>query len=145
MIFLTAPLELQGTEPYESSLRMLHWRYGAELVFADRDLFEEPASYNATRKQAYDPSNVSTLYVLAREDGTIDVGVYRQWEHLSEKHGVQATLLFPVGESAAELGNFTVSLLGGFEGSDQPFAAVTPEAVTSKVGGPIPDAWGRRR
>ncbi len=149
MIFLTAPPDLQGSGPYESSLRMLRRRYdaeyGSELVFADRDLLEEPASYDVTREQVYDPSDVSCLYVLAREDGTIDVEVYRRWEHLSKKHGVQATLLFPVGESAAELGNFTVSLLGGFEGSDQSFAVLTPEAVTSKVGGPIPDAWGRGR
>lgn len=143
MIILTAPPDLQGTGPYESSLRMLHWRYDAELVFADRDLHEDPASHNATRKQSYDPSNVITLYVLAREDGTIDVEVYRKWEYLFGEHGAQATLLFPVGESATELGNFTVSLLGEFEGDDQSFAVVTPEAVTS--GGPMPDAWRRRR
>lgn len=145
MIFLTAPLDLQETGPYESSLYMLHQRYGADLVFADRDLVEDPASHNATSKQVYDPSNVSSLYVLSREDGKIDVGVYRQWEHLSKKHGVQATLLFPVEDSAAELGNFTVSLLEGSEGSDQSFAEVTPEAVVSRVCGPMPDAWFRGR
>ena len=143
MIFLTAPLELQGTGPYESSLRMLHWRYDAELVFTDQDLFEDPASYDATYKLDYDPSDVVKLYVLAREDGTIDVRVYRQWEYLCEEHGALARLLFPIEESAAELGNFTVSLPEEFEGSEQYFAAVTPEAITS--GGPMPDAWGRAR
>jgi hypothetical protein len=137
LIILTAPLDLQWTGSYEACLRMLHWRYDAELVFADRDLPEDSA--------AYDPSNVITLYVLSREDGTIDLGVYRKWEHLCEKHGVQATLLFPVGESATELGNFTVSLLGESEGSDRSYAMVTPEAITSNSGGPMPEAWGRAR
>lgn len=149
MILLTAPLDLQGTGPYESSLRMLRQRYGADygagVVFADRDLADDPVSHHATRQQDYGPSDVSTLFVLARVDGTIDSGVYWQWEHLCEEHGVQATLLFPVGESATELGNFTVSLPGGFEGSDHSFAVVTPEAVTSASGEPMPDAWGRRR
>lgn len=137
MIILTAPPELQETGPYEACLSMLHWRYDAELVFADRDLTEDFTSF--------DPSNVVTLYVLSREDGTIDAGVYRKWEHLCEKHGAQATLLFPVGESATELGNFTVSLLEGSEGSDQSYAMVTPEAVTSSMGMPMPEAWSRAR
>ncbi|WP_047866352.1 hypothetical protein [Rubrobacter aplysinae] len=137
MIILTAPPELRETGSYEACLRMLHWRYEAELVFKDGDLPEDSASY--------DPSNVITLYVLSREDGTIDLGVYRKWEHLCEKLGAQATLLFPVGESAAELGNFTVSLLRGFEGSDQYYAMVTPESVTSNSGGPMPEAWSRVR
>ena len=71
MIILTAPPELRETESYEACLRMLHWRYEAELVFADRDLPEDSASY--------DPSEVVTLYVLSREDGTIDAGAYRKW------------------------------------------------------------------
>lgn len=137
MIILTAPSELHDTGPYEACLSMLHWRYDAELVFADRDLPEDLASY--------DSSNVITLYVLSREDGTIDIGVYRKWEHLREKHGVQATLLFPVGESASELGNFTVSLLKGSEGSEQSYAMVTPEAVTWSAGVPMPEAWSRAR
>lgn len=137
MIILTAPPELRETESYEACLRMLHWRYEAELVFADRDLPEDSASY--------DPSEVVTLYVLSREDGTIDAGAYRKWEHLCESHGAQATLLFPVGGSAAELGNFTVSLLEGSGGSEQSFAMVTPEAITSSVGGPMPEAWSRAR
>ena len=135
MIILTAPPELRETGSYEACLRMLHWRYDAELVFADQDLPEDSTSY--------DPSEVVTLYVLSREDGTIDAGAYGKWELLCEKHGAQATLLFPVGESAAELGNFTVSLLEGSD--DQSHAMVTPEAITSSVGGPMPEAWGRTR
>lgn len=145
MIFLTAPLELQGTPSYESCLSMLHQRYDPELVFANRDLFEDSEAYNATGKQVYDPSNVSDLYVLCREDGTIGSGVYRQWKHLYEDHGVPATLLVPVGESAAELGNFSVSLLGESEGSDESFALLIPEALTSTVAGSMPDAWSRWR
>ena len=137
MIILTAPSDLRGTEPYEGSLGMLHWRYGAEMVFDDRDLSGDSVSY--------EPSDVITLYVLAREDGTIDDEVYRKWERLYEEHGVQATLLFPVGESAAELGNFTVSLPGESEGSDQSFASVTPEAVTSNSVGDMPEGWSRKR
>lgn len=137
MIILTAPADLQGGGPYVSSLSMLHWRYDAEVVFDDRDLSGDSVSY--------EPSDVVTLYVLARKDGTIDAGVYRLWEHLFEKHGAQATLLFPVGESASELGNFTVSLLGDSGGDDESFAAVTPEAVTSNSGEAMPEAWGRKR
>ena len=137
MIILTAPADLQGTGPYESSLGMLHWRYGSEVVFDDRDLAGDSVSY--------DPSDVITLYVLAREDGTIDAGVYRLWENLFEEHGAQATLLFPVGESAAELGNFTVSPPEESERSDRSHAEVTPEALTSHVDGPMPEAWARKR
>lgn len=137
MIILTAPPELRESGSYEACLRMLHWRYDAELVFADRDLPEASASY--------DPSDVVTLYVLSREDGTIDADSYRKWEYLCEKHGAQATLLFPVGESAAELGNFTVSLPGESEGSGQSYATVTPRALTSNVGVPMPESWGRAR
>lgn len=141
MIILTAPLELQGTEHYEACLGMLHWRYDAEVVFSDRDLSED----SAASRQLQNPSDVGTLYVLSRENGTIDAGVYRKWEHLHGKHGVQATLLFPVGESAAELGNFSVSLLEGSEASEQSFAMVTPHAVTSDAGGVMPEAWGKAR
>lgn len=137
MVILTAPLDLQGTGPYEASLGMLHFRYDAEIVFDDRDLAGNSASY--------EPSDVITLYVLSREDGTIDDGVYRHWENLFGKHGTKATLLFPVGESAAELGNFTVALLEDPERSDRSYASVTPEALTSHEEGPMPESWGRRK
>lgn len=138
MIFLTAPVDLHETGAYEASLRMLHRRYENEPVSADRDSSEDTASYSSS-------DGASALYVLAREDGTISAEVYRRWEHLSGKHGVPATLLFPVGDSAAELGNFTVSLPGASEGSDRSFASVTPEAVASSTGGSIPEVWGRSR
>lgn len=145
MIYLTAPQDLRGTGPYESCLRMLRRRYDAEyggkLVFVD----EGPAGEADSSGLLQDPSQVSELYVLAREDGTLDAEAYRRWEHLCRENGVPATLLVPVGESAAELGDFTVALPGDPEGDDHSIAWVTPEALTSPVSENTPRAWSRRR
>lgn len=132
MICLSAPLDLKGTGPYESSVRMLQQRYGADLGAAERDMSEDATSCNVTWEEVYDHSGSSSLYVLAREDWTIPAGVYRQWERLSGESGVVATLIVPVGESAAELGNLTVSIRGESDVSDERFAVVKPEALISK-------------
>lgn len=132
MICLSAPFDLKGTGPYESSVRMLQQRYGAELGSAEREVFEDATSCNITWEEAYDHSGSSSLYVLAREDWTITAGVYHQWERLSKETSVVATLIVPVGESAAELGNLTVSTLRESDVSDERFAVVKPEASVSK-------------
>lgn len=126
MIFLTAPMELQSDPAYESALAVLCERYGPESVAADRDLFDNVPDYNARWKEVYDPARATALYVLAREDGTIGSGVYRQYRRLS-KHGVPAELVFPDGEGAAEVGAFTVTLIDKHERTNRVFATVFPD------------------
>jgi hypothetical protein len=113
---------------------MLQQRYGPELGTAERDVSEDVTSCNITWESVYDHSGSSSLYVLAREDWTITVGMYRQWERLSRENGIVATLISPVGESAAELGNLTISVLGESDVSDERYAVVKPEALISKPG-----------
>lgn len=130
-IFLTAPLDVQQSAAYESALNLLLERHDHEQVVADRDLFEDMKVYNKTWKEVYDPEKAEALYVLAREDGTIGHGTYRQWKRLSKKHGVPASLLLPHGEQAAEVGEFTASVIEESERSDRVFALVSPESSTS--------------
>lgn len=130
-IFLTAPLDVQQSPAYESALKLVTERYGPDEVIADRDLFTDMKEYNKTWKQVYDPQRAVALYLLAREDGTIGHGTYRQYKRLSKKHGVPVSLLLPHGEQAAEVGEFTVSVIEESERSDQVFALVGPEPARS--------------
>lgn len=134
-IFLTAPLDVQQSAAYESALNLLLERYGHEQLYADRDLFSDMKSYNKSWKQVYDPEKAERLYVLAREDGTIGVGTYRQYKRLSKKHDVPASLLLPHGDQAAEVGEFTVSVIEEGERSDKVFALVSPEPARSGSSG----------
>lgn len=126
MIFLTAPLDMQQTPAYDSALAMLRERHGTDAIAPDRDLFEDMAEYVARYKEVYDPAHATALYVLAREDGTIGSGVYRQYRRLS-KHSVPAELLFPDGEQAAEVGYFTVTLIDKDERTNRVYAVVNPD------------------
>lgn len=126
MIFLTAPLDLQQTPAYEAALAMLRERHGTDAIAPDRDLFEGMADYSARYKQVYDPAQTTALYVLAREDGTIGSGVYRQYRRLS-KRGIPAELLFPDGEQAAKVGYFTVTLIDKHERTNRVYAVVNPD------------------
>ena len=130
-IFLTAPLDVQQTPAYDSALALLGERYGSEKLTADRDLFIDMKTYNKTWKQVYDPQEAVALYVLVREDGTIGHGTYRQWKRLCKKHGVPASLLLPQGKQAAEVGEFTVSVIEESERSDKVFAVISPEPARS--------------
>ncbi|MBA3231319.1 MAG: hypothetical protein H0T05_00700 [Acidobacteria bacterium] len=134
MILLTASLDVQQTPAYESALALLTERHSTGQVMADRDLFEDAKHYNRYWKQVYDPEQITRLYVLAREDGTIGGGVYRQWRRLSKKHDVPATLLLPSGEQAAEVGSFEVSVLEESERTHQVFAVVNPDPSSSDAG-----------
>ena len=145
MIFLNAPLDLQRTPAYEAALALLQERHGHERVSADRDLFDNLKSYNETWRRVYDPETAVGLYVLAREDGTIGRGVYKQWHRLSDKHGVPATLLLADGEGISEFGNFAVTVIEESERSDQVFAVVSPEVVGPEVSsGPAHSGSPRR-
>lgn len=132
MIFLNAPIDLQQSRAYDDALSLIKDRHGPEAVTADRNLFEDMQSYNDTWKTVYHPEHVSILYLLAREDGTIGHGIYRQWKRLCKKHGVPANLLLPHGDKAAEIGEFTVSLMNESERSHKFFAVVSP--LASRVG-----------
>lgn len=131
MIFLTAPLDVQQSPAYESALNLLRQRHDHDQLAADRDLFSDMKSYNKSWKQVYDPEKAEALYLLAREDGTIGVGTYRQWKRLCKKHDVPASLLLPHGEQASEVGEFTVLLIEESERSDKIFAVVSPEPARS--------------
>ena len=136
-IFLTAPLDLQQTPAYESALDLLKERYGSEKLAVDRDLFTDMKTYNKTWKQVYDPREAVALYLLAREDGTIGHGTYRQWKRLANKHGVPASLLLAQGKQAAEaaeVGEFTVSVIEESERSDKVFALVGSEQSNTGLG-----------
>lgn len=135
MIFLTAPLDMQQSPAYESALWLLAEHHDYDQLVADRDLFEDMKTYNKTWKQVYDPEKAERLYVLAREDGTIGHGVYRQWKRLAKKNNVPASLLVPHGEQAAEVGEFTISKFEESERSDQVFALVSPEPASSSSSG----------
>lgn len=115
----------------ESALNLLTELHGSDEMIADRDLFSSMKEYNKVWKEVYDSEKAGGLYVLAREDGTIGLGTYRQWKHLCKEHSVPATLLLPHGEQASEVGEFSVSVSEESERSDQVFALVSPEPPSS--------------
>lgn len=94
MIFLMAPKDLQQSPDYERTLALLKERHGAESVAADRELFESGKEWRKSWKEVY--GRAEQVYVLAREDGTVGLGVWKQWKYLSER-GVPAQVLFEGG------------------------------------------------
>jgi hypothetical protein len=83
-VFLTAPKDLQRTPAYDELLRFLsHQRHRGEEVLADRDLFRDNRHWKKNWKELY--GKADKLYVLAREDGTVGLGIYKQWKFLSER------------------------------------------------------------
>jgi hypothetical protein len=83
-IFLTAPKDLQRTPAYDELLRVLRQqRHQGEEVLADRDLFRDNRHWKKSWKELY--GRADKLYVLAREDGTVGLGIYKQWKFLSER------------------------------------------------------------
>lgn len=126
MIFLTAPLDVQRTPAYEAALKLLTERHGPDQVIADRELFSSMKEYNKVWKSVYDPENADRLYVLAREDGTIGSGVYRQYKRLCKKHGVPSTLFLAEDNEVAEAAEFTVTLIEEADRDERYFALVSP-------------------
>ena len=83
-VFLTAPKDLQRTPAYDELLRLLRQeRHQREEVVADRDLFRDNRHWKKNWKELY--GSADKLYVLAREDGTVGLGIYKQWKFLSER------------------------------------------------------------
>src|SRR3712207_6774389 len=98
-IFLTAPKDLQRTSAYEELLRVLsHQRHRGEEVVADRALFRDNRHWKKSWKELY--GRADKLYVLAREDGTVGLGIYKQWKFLSEL-AVPPEVFFAGAKSAA--------------------------------------------
>jgi hypothetical protein len=99
-IFLTAPKDLQRTPAYDELLRVLsQQRHRGEEVVADRDLFKDNRHWKKNWKELY--GRADKLYVLAREDGTVGLGIYKQWKFLSER-AVPSEVFFAGAKSAAE-------------------------------------------
>src|SRR3712207_7703922 len=99
-IFLTAPKDLQRTPAYEELLRLLRLqRHQGEEVLADRDLFRNNRHWKKSWKELY--GRADKLYVLVREDGTVGLGIYKQWRFLSEL-AVPSEVFFAGGKSAAQ-------------------------------------------
>ncbi len=96
-VFLTAPKDLQHTPAYEELLRLLRTEtHQGEEVVADRDLFKDNRHWRKNWKKVYERAD--KLYVLAREDGTVGLGIYKQWRFLSER-GVPSEVFFEGAKS----------------------------------------------
>lgn len=95
MVFLTAPIDLQKSPAYERMLTLLAERHGQSGVSADRDLFDSPKQWRKIYKEVY--GKAERIYVLAREDGTVGLGIYKQCR-FADKKGIPQVLMFADGE-----------------------------------------------
>jgi uncharacterized protein (UPF0218 family) len=68
-------------------------------VVADRDLFRDNRHWKKSWKERYERAD--KLYVLAREDGTVGLGIYEQWKFLRER-AVPSEVFFEGAKSAEE-------------------------------------------
>jgi hypothetical protein len=119
-VFLTAPKDLQRTLTYEELLRVLRQeRHQGEEVVADRDLFRDNRHWKKSWKELYERAD--KLYVLAREDGTVGLGIYKQWKFLSER-AVPSEVFFAGAKSAAEEGyeDFDLKRIEVAKGEEDP-------------------------
>src|SRR3712207_5379724 len=99
-VYLTAPKDLQRTPAYDELLRVLSQeRHQGEEVLADRDLFKDNRRWKKNWKKVY--GRADKLYVLAREDGTVGLGIYKQWRFLSEL-AVPSEVFFEGAKKTAE-------------------------------------------
>jgi len=99
-VFLTAPKDLQRTPAYDELLKVMRQqRHQGEEVLADRDLFKDNRHWEKSWKKVYEGAD--KLYVLAREDGTVGLGIYKQWKFLSER-AVPSEVFFAGAKSAAQ-------------------------------------------
>ena len=67
-------------------------------MVADRDLFRDNRHWKKNWKEVYEGAD--KLYVLAREDGTVGLGIYKQWRFLSEL-AVPSEVFFAGAKSAS--------------------------------------------
>ena len=128
-VFLTAPKDLQRTPAYDELLRVLsQQRHRGEEVLADRDLFRDNRHWKKSWKKVYEGAD--KLYVLAREDGTVGLGIYKQWKFLSEL-AVPSEVFFE-GAKSTEVGyeDFDLKRIEVAKGEEDParFSLVHLEA-----------------
>jgi hypothetical protein len=124
-IFLTAPKDLQRTPAYEELLRLLRQeRHQGEEVLADRDLFKDNRHWRKSWKKRYERGD--KLYVLAREDRTVGLGIYKQWKFLSEQ-AVPSEVFFAGAERAKGYEEFVLRRIEVAKGEEDlaRFALVT--------------------
>lgn len=95
MVFLTASIDLQKSSAYERALELLKERHGQSEVRADRDLFDSSKQWRKTFKEVY--GKAERIYVLAREDGTVGLGIYKQCR-FADKKDIPQVLMFADGE-----------------------------------------------
>lgn len=104
-------------------LELLRGRYGQESVSADRGLFESAKDWRKRYKTVY--GQAEAVYILAREDGTVGLGIWKQWKYL-QKQGVLMMLMFADAEAKlsedTEYTDFGVERIEQSEGSEQDLA-----------------------
>lgn len=115
MIFLMAPMDLQNGPDYERALEILKQEHGEASVAADRDLFASVKEWRESWKEVYGQAN--GIYILAREDGTVGLGVWKQWKYLS-KRGVPARVMFEGGVEEQGREAFTLERLEAPKGEE---------------------------
>ncbi len=117
-VFLTAPKDLQRTLTYEELLRVLRQeRHQGEEVVADRDLFRDNRHWKKSWKKVYEGAD--KLYVLAREDGTVGLGIYKQWKFLSER-AVPSEVFFEGANTSQGYEDFGLKRIEVAKGEEDP-------------------------
>lgn len=97
---------------------------GEEELSPCRESENQEAAYSTVGRL----KQVSVLYLLAHEDGSMDHRTYRRIQYLCGRRGVAAYLLYPSGWEAVEVGEFTLSVIEESERTEQVFAVVIPDA-----------------
>lgn len=91
MIFLTAPKDLQQSPAYERALALLGERHGEGAITADRELFDSIKQWRKGWKEVYGKAQL--LYVLARHDATVGLGIYKQCRYM-QRNNIPMVLMF---------------------------------------------------
>lgn len=90
-VFLTATTDLQQSPAYEQALALLKERHGESEISLDRNLFDSFREWRKSYKEVYGKAEV--MYVLAREDGTVGLGIYKQCR-FADRKGILTVLMF---------------------------------------------------
>ena len=114
MIFLMAPKDLQQSPDYERALELVKHKHGEQSVAADREFFSSEKEWKESWKEVY--GKADGLCILAREDGTVGLGVWKQWKYAS-KRGVSAQVFFE-GSGEKSHDAFTLQRLEAKKGEE---------------------------
>src|SRR3712207_6687326 len=117
-VFLTAPKDLQRTQAYDELFRFLSTKgHGGEEVFADGNFLKNNRHWRKSWKELY--QRADKLYVLAREDGTVGLGIYKQWKFLRER-AVPSEVFFAGAKTAHGYEDFGLKKLEVAKGEEDP-------------------------